>query len=128
MPSTAPSASGRPRSAAPRGSGAGDRRARWRSRRRRSAAPTPAGRPPSARARGAPRRSSVRSWNRASAVASGRDGREEALDELAVRLAVEVALEDLGRAGDREVDGLATQVRNRPLALVVDLDARALEE
>ena len=56
------------------------------------------------------------------------DGGEEALDELAIRLIVEVALEDLRRAGEREVHGLATQIGDRALPLVVDLGARALEQ
>src|SRR5918992_3087484 len=62
------------------------------------------------------------------AVAVGRrDRREERLDQPPVRAVVEVLLEDLARARDRQVDRLAPQLGDRAVALRLDLATRALE-
>src|SRR4029453_7217932 len=130
-PSTAPRSSDRRRSAGPRGSGEDGRRARRRSQRRRSSVPTPVDRPTSWRAREALPRSCARSSCHASALpsyGSDRNGRKEALDEPTIRLIIEVLLHNLRCAGEREIDGLTTQIGDRARALHVDFRARALEQ
>src|SRR5207237_1656684 len=62
------------------------------------------------------RRSCRRSCSRASAVRRG-EGCEEGLDDLAVLLVVEILLDNLRGARDREIHRLAPQLRDCLVAL-----------
>src|SRR5258705_6678841 len=82
---------------------------------------------------GGPRRSCGRWWFVSSTTGRrtsdvGRQSRQKRLDELAVLVVVEVLLDDLAGARDREVDGFAPQLGDRLVALDPDVAAGALEE
>src|SRR3954470_9605698 len=85
-------------------------------------------RPASSQAPSASRRSCGRSWRRSSALRLGRRNRcEEALDDLPVRLVVEILLDHFAGACYGQLDRLAPHLGDGVHLLGFDLPARALE-
>src|SRR3954468_19204104 len=125
----APCSCRRPRSAATPGTRPASRRSSSLRRTGRSGGPTSRGRRPSAPARSAPRRNSSRSSAHALRGHLVRADRAEvALDELAVLVGIEVLLDRLAGTEDRQLDRLATELRDRLLALLLDVAAGPVQQ